>query len=380
MLMLLLLAAGVFFISGNLNEKEPEQIRKLREAEVALSDGEHQEYYFSQLNETGQRVYREMLEGIKNREESFYLSVSGNADISRIYHAVLYDHPELFWAENRNNTSTTSYSGEEYCLFSPGYSYTDEEIMQIQQSMENAYQSVYLQITDEATDYDKVSIVYSYVIDTTEYTYSDDDQNIAGVFWKKQAVCAGYARAVQYLLERLEITCIYVSGDTRDSDVGHAWNIVELNGQYYYVDATNGDQPQFLQGDAVQLAEHKTILYDYLCPFPGEYEQMYTASAEFSVPQCAATDLNFYVLNQACFDSYDYNSIYNFSCMRLDNGAAVVRFKFSFREAFDSAVEDLIDGNNIQSVAQYYMNRYGLFSVEYHYGILDDLKTIYFIF
>ena len=87
--------------------------------------------------------------------------------------------------------------------------------------------------------------VYTYVIDNTEYVISDDDQSIAGAFWKKQAVCAGYAGAVQYLLERLDIPCIYVEGDAANSTQGHAWNIVELNGQYYYVDATNGDQPDF---------------------------------------------------------------------------------------------------------------------------------------
>ena len=45
-----------------------------------------------------------------------------------------------------------------------------------------------------------------------------------------------------------------------NSTQGHAWNIVELNGQYYYVDATNGDQPDFLEGDATLLAEHKTTI------------------------------------------------------------------------------------------------------------------------
>ena len=57
-----------------------------------------------------------------------------------------------------------------------------------------------------------------------------------------------------------------------------------LDGEYYYFDATNGDQPEFLEGDAVQLAEHKTILYDYLCPFPEEYEMTYTRRpSEFPV-------------------------------------------------------------------------------------------------
>ncbi len=113
-----------------------------------------------------------------------------------------------------------------------------------------------------------------------------------------------------------------MEGGTISSSEGHAWDIVEIDGQYYYMDPTNGDQPQFLEGDAVQLAEHKTIIYDYLCPFPEEYEQIYTASDEFEVPQCTATDKNFYVMNQACFDTYDYQAVYGLCRLRLDNGAA----------------------------------------------------------
>ena len=63
-----------------------------------------------------------------------------------------------------------------------------------------------------ADDYTKVMSVYTYVIDNTEYVISDDDQSIAGAFWKKQAVCAGYAGAVQYLLERLDIPSRFVNG------------------------------------------------------------------------------------------------------------------------------------------------------------------------
>ena len=61
-----------------------------------------------------------------------------------------------------------------------------------------------------------------------------------------------------------------------------------------------GDQPDFLEGDATLLAEHKTTIYDYLCPFPQEYEENYTVSDEFPVPACTATDMNFYVRNDAC--------------------------------------------------------------------------------
>ena len=370
-----LLSPALDFLSG-----EPGEVRALRRQETILTEEGHQEYYFQLLTEEEQRGYRQMLEGIRSRAADFYLTISGDEEVDRVYHALLKDHPELYWVHNRKQVYKTAYEGSDYCLFSPGYSYSEEEMQQIEQSMEQAWQEVNALLPEGADDYEIVKTVYTYLIDSTEYVLSDDDQSIAGVFWKKAAVCAGYAGAVQYLLERLGVPCIYVDGSARGSTEGHAWNIVQLDGDYYYVDATNGDQPQFLEGDAVQMAEHKTTIYDYLCPFPKEYERNYTASEEFAVPQCTSTDKNFYVLNQGCFDSYDWQTVYDYCVMRMNYGAAVIRFKFSNQEAFDAAYADWIEGGSAQEAARYYMDLYGMTEVEYHYGVLDDLKTFYYMF
>lgn len=359
---------------------EPEEVEELRQMEVAQSEEGHQEYYFKQLNEEEQRVYRELLKGIRAREKDFYLTLSQDDSIDRCYHAILKDHPEIFWVHNHEKIYKTTYSDSDYCTFTPGYIYTESEISEIQNAMEAGFQEVSSLIPADASDYEKVRIVYTYVIDNTQYQASDDDQSIAGVFWKKEAVCAGYAGAVQYLLERIGVPCIYVDGSTQGSTEGHAWNIVKLDGEYYYVDATNGDQPDFLNGNAAQLEEHKTIIYDYLCPFPEEYEKKYIRSEELTVPDCTAKDMNFYVLNQGCFDGYDWETIYDYCKMRLDNGAAVVRFKFSNQEAFAAACNELLDNGEVQNVAQYYMKQNGLGQVEYHYGVLDNFYTIYLIF
>ena len=359
---------------------EPKEVEELRQMEVAQSEEGHQEYYFKQLTEEEQRVYRELLKGIRAREKEFYLTISDDDSIDRSYHAVLKDHPEIFWVHNREKIYKTTYSDSDYCVFTPGYTYTDSEIDEIQTAMEQSFQEVRALIPEDAGDYEKVRIVYTYVIDYTQYQTGEDDQSIAGVFWKKSAVCAGYAGAVQYLLERLDIPCIYVDGSTKGSTEGHAWDIVKIGQEYYYVDATNGDQPDFLNGDAAQLEEHKTIIYDYLCPFPEEYEKTYTPSEELTVPACTARDLDFYVLNQGYFEDYSWQDIYDYCKMRLDNGAAVVRFKFGSQEAFSEACQELLDDGVVQNVAQYYMKLHGLGQVEYHYGVMDNFYTIYFIF
>lgn len=367
-------------IAKSIISGEPKEVEELRQMEVAQSEEGHQEYYFKQLTEEEQRVYRELLKGIRAREKEFYLTISDDDSIDRSYHAVLKDHPEIFWVHNREKIYKTTYSDSDYCVFTPGYTYTDGEIDEIQTAMEQSFQEVRALIPEDAGDYEKVRIVYTYVIDHTQYQTGEDDQSIAGVFWKKSAVCAGYAGAVQYLLERLDIPCIYVDGSTKGSTEGHAWDIVKIGQEYYYVDATNGDQPDFLNGDAAQLEEHKTIIYDYLCPFPEEYEKTYTPSEELTVPACTAKDLDFYVLNQGYFEDYSWQDIYDYCKMRLDNGAAVVRFKFCSQEAFSEACQELLDDGVVQNVAQYYMKLHGLGQVEYHYGVMDNFYTIYFIF
>ena len=85
--------------------------------DVAQTDEGHQEYYFKQLNEEEQRVYRELLKGIRAREKDFYLTLSQDDSIDRCYHAVLKDHPEIFWVHNHEKIYKTTYSDSDYCTF-----------------------------------------------------------------------------------------------------------------------------------------------------------------------------------------------------------------------------------------------------------------------
>ena len=102
-------------------DQEPEQVKKLREQETAQTEEGHQEYYFQLLKDQEKVIYRQMLQGIRERKEEFYLTSSEDEVIDRAYHAVLKDHPELFWIHNREAVYRTTYPGEDYSLFSPGY-------------------------------------------------------------------------------------------------------------------------------------------------------------------------------------------------------------------------------------------------------------------
>ena len=89
----------------------------------------------------------------------------------------------------------------------------------------------------------------------------------------RQTVCAGYARAFQYLLQQLGIPCYYCTGYAGES---HAWNIVSLDDGYYNVDVTwddteGGNYDYFNKTDQDYAGTHmRQELSVYLPPCGGK--------------------------------------------------------------------------------------------------------------
>ena len=84
-------------------------------------------------------------------------------------------------------------------------------------------------------DYEKAKYVFEYLAGNVEYQMgTEQNQNIISVFLNKKTVCQGYANATQYLLTLLGIPAVVVTG-TAEGDT-HAWNLVQLDGAYYFMD------------------------------------------------------------------------------------------------------------------------------------------------
>ncbi len=103
--------------------------------------------------------------------------------------------------------------------------------------------------------------------------------NIVGGLVDKKAVCEGYSATFQYLLQRCGIQVLFIGGEVISSNrpTPHAWNIVRIEGKYYYVDSTWDDGMVGLPPDFVQytyfLKSKKTMDKDHTVrmniPIPG---------------------------------------------------------------------------------------------------------------
>ncbi|HBS90882.1 MAG TPA: hypothetical protein DEA51_00230 [Erysipelotrichaceae bacterium] len=103
-------------------------------------------------------------------------------------------------------------------------------------------------ITDSMSDRDKIALIHDYIVKTTAYDESVLDLDLTkvqnhpsfyavGVFRHQTAVCSGYARAFNLLAHQANIRSIMISSHI----ISHAWNLVYLNGEMLYLDATWND-------------------------------------------------------------------------------------------------------------------------------------------
>jgi len=91
--------------------------------------------------------------------------------------------------------------------------------------------------------YERIRAVNSYLIDNCVYPdtepYSCESHSPYGALIEQSAVCEGYARAAQLIFELCDVPSYYVVGDTPGG--GHAWNLVQIDGNWYQLDTTWND-------------------------------------------------------------------------------------------------------------------------------------------
>lgn len=93
-------------------------------------------------------------------------------------------------------------------------------------------------VTDGMSARSAVGLIDSYI---REHTVYDDtlDRHSASQAFQGLAVCSGYAEMFRLMCECANIPCSYVRGTAEDSL--HAWNAVQLDGRWYYIDVTWND-------------------------------------------------------------------------------------------------------------------------------------------
>jgi hypothetical protein len=328
----------------------------------AQGETEPVRYIFGRLSPAQQTVYERFRAALQGMDSGILISRAEARAIAPfelidLYYAVLCDYPEIFWSDNYIYTGAVTRAGESGLSVTFTYTMSAAERDAAEQKIA-AYTTACLNgLSADASDFDKILYVYEYIIRNTAYDASAQyNQDIVSVFLSGRSVCMGYTKATQYLLQRLGFTCATISGAAAGIGL-HAWNLVEAEGDYYYLDTTWGDP---------DLARNSYASYDYFLVTGQDLAATHHANVVFSLPECTATRLNYFQVMNRQFDRYD--RIVTIRAMREDLAAAgLAAVRFSSTAEYERAIDDLFDNQSIFQVTN---------NSSISYFLTDELRII----
>ena len=308
-------------------------------------------YHYTRLSEEEQALYVDILEALSACASDVHIDLVEEEAFDKVFQCVMNDHPEIFYVDGYTFTKYTLGEELKKITITGTYLYDEEETRQRQERIE-AYASQCLAGIPEGMDeYGKVKYLYEYIINHTEYDAdAEDNQNICSVFLYGRSVCQGYAKAFQYLLRETGVFCTIVIGSVSEGE-GHAWNLVRIDGDYYYVDPTWGDASYQMEesGESGEYeGEHlPTINYDYLCVTTQQLTRTHKIENVVEPPICTAMEANYYVKEGAYFTSVDEEGLGELFQREYAKGSTYVTLKCSGEEVYRQMEDALIGEQEI---------------------------------
>lgn len=281
--------------------------------------------------------YQEMCAEILNYE--YHCKVSErvtNQDVKKALAQLPNDYPEVFWLGDRYLAETcTDGSNVDLGLLKD---LKEEDIPAMAAELEEKGNEIIAGVPEGST-YDKVLYIHDYITENCKYDYKGADSPNNGLWGTSygclvqgSAVCQGYAEAFIYLMNKLGIESGICTGSN------HAWNYVNIDGKYYWLDATWDDMDSY--ADDYQ-AEHTYFLVNsdmILRSRNIDWTQGY-------FPDCTSIDENYFVKNNAYFDSYDRDKVIGYIEGQADKPHC--EMMFSDYETYKKALYDLINDGKI---------------------------------
>lgn len=333
---------------------------------VTLDDEDLAGNFYYNLLETDEKrtVYKEIAQGLKDKDDSILLHFNDEQLAYAIFIYVTNDYPEIFWG---GEEVMIEKRGENYpyLLLRLKFANDTETIEKREEEVEMAATEILSGISPDASNYDKALYVYETVVKTVDYERGvPDSQNMYSAIVNKVSVCAGYAKMTQYLLKRLGIQCIYVTGISAGE--AHAWNIVKVDDKYYHMDTTWGD-PVFASTEGGESAiPEGYVNYDYFCVNDEQISRNHVVDISYPFPACTSLEANFYVVNGMYFEEYDREIILNMMNNRVTSKKNPTVVKFPTTEIYEAHREEIIN-DLVQKAANTLMNFYGMHEVNYIY-------------
>ena len=119
----------------------------------------------------------------------------------------------------------------------------------LSEQTEQAAKRIIAAMPQYKTQLEKAQYIYRWLVTNVAYDSSgriDEGSPVCtlfGALLDKRAQCDGFAAANMLMCNMVGIECfkVFYTGDDVNGDTGHTWNIAKLDGNYYNIDASGGE-------------------------------------------------------------------------------------------------------------------------------------------
>ena len=187
------------------------------------------------LSDNEKKLYKQVYVHMLKVKDSFVPYIDVNiTEVKRTFEAIYNDHPEIFWVDT---TYTYKYTKDNKCVqIDLTYNDTALDLEKHKKIFNTEVNRIIKNAKKYKTNYEREKYVHDVLVTSIKYDKTATmNQSAYSALINKNTICAGYARAFQYILMKLGIPTYYVVGT---STVNHAWNMVKLDDGYYNVDLT----------------------------------------------------------------------------------------------------------------------------------------------
>lgn len=212
------------------------------------------------LSPEAKRLFLELQPLMAQRETMISLTYKGEwekvlSDFRAALSATLREDEYLAYDYMGYGLSYKGDTGRVTLLFQPRYIQTAEQVAFVKQRIKTILPTI---VTPQMDDYAKVKAVHDYVVLNVAYDPRVNQDVNAPYFALTggKTLCNGYAMLVHQMLEELTIPVRLISGDAGNGHKTehHAWNLVQLGGKWFHLDATWNDPLPDVKG---------RVLYNY---------------------------------------------------------------------------------------------------------------------
>lgn len=293
---------------------------------------EKADYYYNLLTAEQKRIYDSIANSVKNLNTSATVSkysvISEEDtmnDVAEAMDAFFNDHPEVFYLSTEYKVATSqTLSGYNVEImlefFVSGKAELDEKISEIEKIANDIIMGVDKRdvFKTELAIHDNLSKITRYYSYTNEGDIPKETHSIYGTLISKTAVCDGFTKTMQILLDKVGIQSILVSGILQGE--AHAWNMVCLNGEWYHMDLTS-DKSLYKYSDKSNITIHS-----YFNINTAQIKETHIINKEDDIPTSTETKYNYYIYTDRYISNYDNFTTMLKNIFSKDAGSDVLEF------------------------------------------------------